>query len=132
MNEWIKVVTNPLGLVGFVLFLVFGALARAKRQDERRWLSPLAMVTATLALIGGLTLAYVQTPKVTSSAATPTPATPVSEQQTNQNVEQHTSGPGSPTVQGVRGDVTITIDQSDTGKSAATAAQKPRSKRGDQ
>lgn len=111
MADWTKVVTQPLGLAGFALFLVFGYLARAKRNDERRWLSPVAVAVAAVALAGGLILAYVQAPRPAAPAAqtTKTPA-----QQTNQ-VQQSTSGAGSPAVQGVQGDVTITVDQSDGG-----------------
>ena len=112
MQDWIKVVTEPLGLAGFALFLVFGVLARVKKQDERRWLGPLASGMAVLALVGGLTLAYVKashspTPQ---GASTPTAKAPAPVQ-TNQ-VEQTTTGKGSPAVQGVQGDVNITVDQS--------------------
>ena len=50
MAPWTKVVTNPLGLAGFALFLVFGYLAKIKRNDERRWLSPVAFAIAAVAL----------------------------------------------------------------------------------
>ena len=127
MSEWAKVVTNPLGLTGFALFLVFAYLARAKRIDERRWISPIAVAAAVVALVGGLLLAYVQTSK---------PATPVvqagkppvsGQQQTNQ-VQQTTTGQGSPAVQGVQGDLTITVDES-TGK---TEIKKPPEKKPEQ
>jgi hypothetical protein len=111
MSDWTKVVTQPLGLAGFALFLVFGYLARVKRHDERRWLSPVAVAVAALALAGGLILAYVQVPR---PAAPVTPITKAPSQQTNQ-VQQSTTGAGSPAVQGVQGDVTITVDQSDGG-----------------
>jgi hypothetical protein len=112
MQDWTKVVTEPLGLAGFALFLVFGVLARVKKQDERRWLGPLASGMAVLALLGGLMLAYVKasqspSPNVTTAPVAKVPA-PV---QTNQ-VEQTTTGKGSPAVQGVQGDVNITVDQS--------------------
>jgi len=60
MQEWTKVVTHPLGLAGFALFLVFSLLARAKRRDERRWIFPVSLVMAVFALVGGLSLAYRQ------------------------------------------------------------------------
>jgi hypothetical protein len=111
MQDWTKVITEPLGLGGFALFLVFGVLARAKRGDERRWLAPVAMGMAVVALAGGLILAFLKTSsestqRVTPAAAAPTPIPT----QVNQ-VEQKTSGAGSPAVQGVQGDVTITVDQ---------------------
>jgi hypothetical protein len=110
-----KVVTHPLGLAGFVLFLVFGYLARSKRRDEHRWLAPVALTLAAAALIGGLFLAYVQVPKpLPPSVQVNKPPAPV-QQQTNKQVKQTSSGQGSPNVQGVQGDVTITVDQS-TGK----------------
>jgi hypothetical protein len=112
MNLWTKVVTHPLGLAGFVLFLIFGYLARSKRQNEHRWLAPVAFAIATVALIGGLFLAYVEVPKPPPpSVQISQPAAPAP-QQTNQQVQQTSTGNGSPNVQGVQGDVTITVDQS--------------------
>lgn len=115
MTPWTKVVTHPLGLAGFVLFLVFGYLARSTRRNEHRWVAPVAFTLAAAALIGGLFLAYVQVPKpLPPSVQISKPPAPV-QQQTNQKVQQTSTGPGSPNVQGVQGDVTITVDQS-TGK----------------
>ena len=107
MNEWVKVVTDPLGLAGFALFLVFGYLAKVKRSDERRWLTRVASCAAIAALVGGLAIGYVRIPKANSPPAQNKPA----QSQINQ-VQQTSSGPGSPNVQGVQGDVTITVDQS--------------------
>src|SRR5208283_1814389 len=126
MTPWIKVVTEPLGLAGFALFLIFGYLGKVKRDDERRWLSPVAFAIGAVALIGCLAIAYVQTPKpVTPSAQsvqTSQPAAPT-QQQTNQKIQQTSTGEGSPNVQGVQGNVTITVDQS-TGKTK-TETNKP-------
>lgn len=108
MVEWTRVITNPLGLAGFALFLVFGFLAKVKRTDERRWLSPAAFCIAALALIGGLVIAYAQAPR-------PQPVHPVvtSAPPPNCNdVDQKSSGAGSPNVNCANGNVTITIDQS--------------------
>jgi hypothetical protein len=58
MGEFTKVVTQPLGLAGFALFLIFGLVARVKRNDERRWIFPVSLVMAVAALVGGLGLAY--------------------------------------------------------------------------
>jgi len=78
-----------------------------------------------VALIGGLALAYVQAPKpVAPSVQTSKPAAPT-RQQTNQQVQQTSTGEGSPNVQGVQGDVTITVDQS-KGK---TETKKPADKK---
>lgn len=127
MTEWTKVVTQPLGLAGFALFLAFGYLAKATKDDARRWLSPAAVGLALIALVGGLLIAYRQVPQ---PAFQPTPtvhATQPSKQQTNSNVIQQSTGPGSPNVQGVQGDVTITVDQS-TGKTETkkTLENKPK------
>ena len=123
MQDWSKVVTEPLGLGGFALFLVFGALARIKRDAERRWVAPMAMGMAVIALAGGLVLAYVKAaqPAATLKAPAPQPAAPA---QVNQQVHQTTTWPGSPAVQGVQGDVTITVDQS-----AGTYPKKPEPKK---
>ena len=68
MQDWTKVVVQPLGLAGFALFLVFGLVARIKRTDDRRWLSKAAFSMAFLALVGGLVLSYV---KVRSAVTAP-------------------------------------------------------------
>lgn len=126
MSEWTKVVTHPLGLAGFALFLLFGYLARTKRSDRRRWLSPVAFALAGIALIGGLVLAYVQVPKpVAAPLQTDKPPAPT-QQQTDQ-VQQTTTGQGSPAVQGVQGNVTITVDQNGSN----TETQKPLEKKPD-
>jgi hypothetical protein len=122
MSDWTKVVTNPMGLVGFALFLAFGLVARVKRQDERRWLFPLAIVMAAIALLGGLGLAYLQVMKQSTLSASQANRMPAFPQQQNNQVNQTTTGPGSPTVQDVKGNVTITVDQS-SGKIEIPKAQ---------
>ena len=132
MNAWIKVLTHPLGLAGFALFLVFTLVAKAKQRSERRWLSPAAVLIALVALLGGLSLDYRQlsidtqsTPKVGTS-----PAQASAPLQQPVLVDQHTTGPGSPAVNGVTGDVTITVDQSgtDAKDKKKTASSQPSSK----
>jgi hypothetical protein len=117
MSEWTKVVTDPLGLAGFALFLVFGCLAKMKQSSERRWMAPLAVSAAILTLAGGLTLSYFRTaksaPPVVQTDKKPAPT------QVNQ-VQQSSTGPGSPNVQGVNGNVVITVDQS-----GETSTKKP-------
>jgi hypothetical protein len=133
MHEWTKVVTNPLGLGGFALFLVFGYLARAKRSDERRWLTPTAIALAVVALMGGLLIAYKQIPKPTPQPIQTIQAQPPAKQQTNSNVQQTSTGEGSPNVQGVQGDVTITIDQSKSKTETKTPpGRKPAEKKHEQ
>lgn len=112
MSEWTKVVTQPLGLAGLALFLVFGYLARATKNDARRWLSPAAVGLALIALVGGLLIAYKQVPQ---PAPQPTSTVQTTQPTKQSSVTQQSTGPGSPNVQGVQGDVTITVDQS-TGK----------------
>ena len=130
MGEWVKVVTQPLGLVGFGLFLVFGYLAKVKSQDERRWLSPVAIAFAAIALVGGLALAYVQIPKPPPPAVLTGPPPAPAPQQSNQGVKQSSSGNGSPNIQGVQGDVTITVDQN--GKTTTTTTKKAAEKKSNQ
>jgi hypothetical protein len=55
---WMKVVTDPLGLAAFALFLVFTVLGRNRRSKRPTWLSPVAFGLAAVALVGGLVLAY--------------------------------------------------------------------------
>jgi hypothetical protein len=127
MNEWAKVVTHPLGLAGFALFLVFGYLARVKRKDERRWLSPAAVALGVVALVGCLLIAYKQVPKPSSRPIQTMQAPPPAKQQSNGDVQQSSTGEGSPNVQGVQGDVTITVDQT-KGKTEPAKKPKPEDK----
>jgi hypothetical protein len=129
MSEWAKVVTDPLGLAGFALFLMFGYLAKAKKSNQQRWLAPLAVCAAIAALAGGLALGYV---RVSKSAAPVVNTSKPPMQQTNK-VRQSSSGAGSPNVQGVQGDVTITVDQSSAGTNTQkTNPQKTTDKKTDQ
>ena len=120
MGEWTKVVTEPLGLAGFALFLVFGLFTTLKLKQDRRWLRPLAASMAVAALAGGLVLAYMKAARESAVQKTPVAATQQAPEkaestqiQTTQ-LQQMTTGAGSPVVQGVKGDVTITVDQSGT------------------
>jgi hypothetical protein len=115
MHDWAKVVVQPLGLAGFALFLVFGFIARAKSGDRRRWLPPVAVAMACLALIGGLALAYLNTAAAPlSKSAAPATGQPAAPQV--QSIQ--TTGSDSPVFVGT-GPVNFTADQSSTsGKSA--------------
>ncbi len=112
MQDWTKVVTDPLGLAGFALFLVFGVLSQVKRDEERKWMGPLAMAMAILALTGGLTLTYLKRPLQAAPQVTTAPAGLTTPKTQTNKVEQTSTGAGSPNVQGVQGDVTISVDQS--------------------
>ena len=127
MNPWTKVIMHPLGLAGFALFLLFSYLGRLKKGDKRRWMAPSAIIIGVVALAGGLFLSYIQISSERPAPVEPSTkiATP-SQQQTNQ-VRQSTTGAGSPAVQGVQGDVTITVDQSSgSGKPQKPAEKKPK------
>lgn len=115
MHDWAKVVVQPLGLAGFALFLVFGFIARAKSGDRRRWLPPVAVGMACLALIGGLALAYLNT-----AAAPPSKSTaPAAGQPAVPQVQSiQTTGSDSPVFVGT-GAVNFTADQSSTGGKSA-------------
>src|ERR1700677_1586225 len=100
MGIWTKVVTNPLGLSGFALFLVFSYLWRTSRGSQRRWLAPTAVSLAVATLVGGLALAYVEVSHVVVPPMQSDKVTSTSHQ-ANQ-VQQTTTGPGSPAIQGVQ------------------------------
>ena len=57
-EAWVNVVTNPLGMAAFALFLVFSVLTRTTIAKERRWLAPVFVGIAVIALLGGLALSY--------------------------------------------------------------------------
>jgi hypothetical protein len=52
-----KIVTHPLGLVGYALALVFGLLGKYGPSDRWPWLLPAALAMSLLCVLGGLILA---------------------------------------------------------------------------
>jgi hypothetical protein len=95
MEKWIDVVTDPLGLAGFALFLVFTVLTRLRKENRPSWLTPVFIVMAFVSLIGGIWLAS------------------INRESNNITIRQVTHGDKSPAVTGVTGDVTITIQDYD-------------------
>jgi hypothetical protein len=62
-EAWTKIVTEPLGLAGFALFLIFIVLglSRKKSPKKKSLSSPsLFVIVAFTALVGGLLLSYLQ------------------------------------------------------------------------
>ena len=112
--DWMKVVTQPVGLAGYALSLVFGYAAKATKSQQRPWLAPAAFVLAALALFGGLFLSYRSTAK---TVIAPPPASCI-----NQDAKVSTTGNGSPIVTCPTGPVNINVNQSGA---AATPAPKP-------
>lgn len=112
--DWTKVVTQPAGLAGYALSLVFGYVAKATKSQQRPWLAPAAFVLAAVALFGGLFLSYRSTAK-TATAAPPVTCN-------NQDAQVSTTGNGSPIVTCPTGPVNINVNQSGA---AATPAPKP-------
>lgn len=94
MHAWINAVTNPLGLAGFALFLVFTFLGRRKKKPE--WIPIAAYGMAVIALVGGVFIAYRQESRA-----------PPANQQIG-NIQQTSTGT-SANVAGVQGPVTVSV-----------------------
>lgn len=101
MNSWIKVVTHPLGLAGFALFLVFSFLAKSRQGKKPKWATPSAFAMALVALLGGLSLAHQQNTH---------PTVPSTEQKIGV-IQQSSSGSSTSNVAGVQGNVSVNINQ---------------------
>lgn len=109
MKEWIKVITDPMGLAGFALFLVFTFLARKGKKPA--WLAAGAFAMACVALAGGLTLAYFRvrtSPNPASTTAPSTASQPSSapgtvNQQAIGEIKQESSGAGAVNSAGMQG-----------------------------
>ena len=59
--DWTKVITEPLGIVGFTMALVFGIVSRVVAQKSRKngqWIVAASYVLAAVCVLGGLVLAY--------------------------------------------------------------------------
>lgn len=112
VSTWINVVTDPLGLAGFALFLVFGFLAKVGLAKGQQWLTISAVSMAAIALIGGMLLSW-QRNEATHLQENATPS--VSEHPSGET-RQTTHGEQSPAVQNVKGNVTIKIESLDDNK----------------
>ena len=98
---WEKVLTNPLGLAGYALFLVFVVvkLLVKQRKPRNNWIVPVGFALAAACVFGGLGLAYLHQSRLTVQ---PTPSMKIG------NVDQKVKNGNA--VTGVQGDVTITPD----------------------
>jgi hypothetical protein len=95
MGNWIRVVTQPLGLAGFALFLMFTFIGRQRKKTPRaQWAFYAA---ACVALVGGLTVAYRQ-----GSGQTNAPKT---QQMQIGNIQQNSTGNQTVNAAGVQGNV---------------------------
>lgn len=112
MDAWAKVVGLPLGLVAFSLYLLY-KFATSRKQSNFVRISFLTM--AILVMLSGLGLGYLQFRKLQSTRSNEAQAPGLSQQQTNQ-VHQNTTGSGSPAIQGVQGDVSVTVGESSSNK----------------
>lgn len=67
--DWTKVVTEPLGLVGFALALVFSVLGALR--DAPRWLLPVGIALAAACIVGAFALAWQQGAPPAAAPANP-------------------------------------------------------------
>jgi hypothetical protein len=72
--DWTELVTQPLGLAGFALAIVFAIASRLmvrKSPNKVQWMVPAAYALAALSAVGGLVLAHqhTSTPMGTTSPA---------------------------------------------------------------
>jgi hypothetical protein len=117
VNKWTDVVTDPLGLAGFALFLVFSLLALRRRGPQERWVVVSFVLLAAVGLVGGLSLAYVKQrrpePNPPAAITQPLPSqgaqSPVAIPKSAgaREIRQETHGAQSPAISEVEGPVTI-------------------------
>jgi hypothetical protein len=112
---WEKVLTDPLGLAGFALFLIFGAVTVVikQRKPTNRWVVSAGVALAALSVLGGLTLAFLRKPLM--PVTPPNPTAPTNSMQVDK-VEQKV-GSGN-AVAGVQGNVTVTAPSAPTSPKA--------------
>jgi prepilin signal peptidase PulO-like enzyme (type II secretory pathway) len=106
IDAWTQVITNPLGLAGFALFLVFSLLAKFGLKNKPGWMVVVAFMMALIALVGGLALAWKQHSAVDVNTES------ISKQTTHS--KQITHGAKSPAIQNVEGDVIINFSEEET------------------
>jgi hypothetical protein len=111
--DWTKVVTDPLGLTGFALALVFGVVTVVARKRGRgtTWIAGAGFALATVCIVGGLIIAYrrldsAAAPNPQGNAPVSTPA-PASSQPSMRIDKIEQQVPGGAAVAGVQGNVTV-------------------------
>lgn len=97
MNQWVRVVSLPLGLVAFSLYLVFGLL-RGKGKKPK-WLLPIFIALISVAIVGGLIAEYA-----------PLRSESKPEVKQEEIVRQETKGDQSPAINS-RGNATVTYGE---------------------
>jgi hypothetical protein len=140
ITDWTKVVTDPLGLAGFALSLVFTSLSRLQRVRQGtvgRWFAPVAYLLAAGCIVGGLFLAYqhesiksnIPDPRTTTVSAPhdqgDRPQTPVTSAPgtISGSVKQESRGSQSPNITSAGG---VSVQY---GSSNDQASAKPNSKK---
>jgi hypothetical protein len=106
-TSWLKAITDPLGLAGYALSLLFGVVTYTVKQRKPRnsWIAPAGFILAAACILGGIGLAYQRQITSFSAPATQTPQTPAEQQMDLHDIHQKaTCGTA---VAGVQGNVTI-------------------------
>jgi hypothetical protein len=123
--NWDKALTDPIGLAGFALSLLFGVVTVVvkQRKPSSAWIIPTGFILATVCILGGLGLAwqrqiYSSPRPLTPSAA---PATPATQKMDLHDIHQKTNC--GPAVAGVQGDVTINSNSSGNSQNCKQAPQ---------
>ncbi len=121
MSEWAKIASTPLGLAALSLYLIYKMLF-SKSSNDFRWLpKALFLFLATTLMCSALYLAYFELRERSHNEANKRNATVKSS-----DVQQTTTGPGSPAIQNVNGPVTVTVDQSGEKLDHSVDAHKPQ------
>jgi hypothetical protein len=104
--DWTKVITDPLGVTGFALALVFGVAGRIlarKRRKSDQWIVPAAYLLAVVCVGGGFFLAY-KRGSVTTESRPPAVSVPAPSMRIDKIEQKADNGAA---VAGVQGDVTV-------------------------
>lgn len=91
--KWWAILTQPLGVTGLALALVFGVLGVKLKDREKPWFLPVSIGLAAICIIGGLFLADKQIKNESNKV--------------QRTIIQSTSGANSPAIQGNRNNITI-------------------------
>ena len=106
-SQWTKVVTDPLGIAGFALSLVFGVVSRVlskKQKKGAQWLVPAAFVLAVICVFGGLLLACRHEAPPMAVAVPPVATPPVNSMHIDK-IDQNVSNGSA--IAGVQGSITV-------------------------
>jgi len=131
--HWEKLLTSPLGLAGYALFLVFSVITIVikQRKPTNQWAAPTGFALAAICILGCLTIAYRHEQNSAEQSAKEADKQPPKQTPPNQPAQQslttgdiHQKADNGVAAAGVQGN--ITVNTTNPASQPTSQADKPK------